>query len=97
MSAHPRRVCFDTTVLWGAFHSPTGPNFKLLELAAQRAPVIDGFITDAVGAEFWWRATQKGVKGPRDSTVRTYTEAELEPFLLAFEVLFEPQHIPRAR
>jgi len=36
MSSDAKRVCFDTTVLWGAFHSPAGPNFKLLELAAQR-------------------------------------------------------------
>jgi hypothetical protein len=50
------RVAFDTTVLWGAFHNPAGPNFELLALAAQRTPVLDGFITDAVGAEFWWRA-----------------------------------------
>lgn len=40
----PRRVLFDTTVLRGAFHSPNGPNAKLLDLAAQRAPVLDGFL-----------------------------------------------------
>ena len=90
------RVCFDTTVLWGAFHSPAGPNFKLLELAAQRAPALDGFITDAVGAEFWWRATQQGVKEPGQAAARTYTEAELAPFFDAFEVLFEPATIARA-
>jgi hypothetical protein len=50
------RVAFDTTVLWGAFHRPAGPNFALLALAAQRTPVLDGFITDVVGAEFSWRA-----------------------------------------
>jgi len=96
MSSEPKRVCFDTTVLWGAFHSPAGPNFLLLELAAQRTPVLDGFITDAVGAEFWWRATQQGIKGPRDSVARTYTEAELTPFFGAFEVLFEPAAMSRA-
>lgn len=58
------RVEFDTTVLWGAFHSPAGPCFSLMALAAQRTPVFDGFITDVIGAEFWWRATQQGVKGP---------------------------------
>lgn len=96
MSLKPKRVCFDTTVLWGAFHSPAGPNFKLLELAAQRAPVIDGFITDAVGAEFWWRATQQGIKGPGDSVARTYAETEIAPFFEAFEMLFEPATMPRA-
>lgn len=96
MPSEAGRVCFDTTVLWGAFHSPAGPNFKLLELAAQRAPVLDGFITDAVGAEFWWRATQQGIKGPGDSVARTYSEEELAPFFEAFEVLFEPETMPRA-
>lgn len=92
----PERICFDTTVLWGAFHHPAGPNFRLLELAAQRAPVLDGFITDAVAAEFWWRATQQGVKGPGSPVARTYTEDELAPFFQAFEVLFEPETMPRA-
>jgi hypothetical protein len=96
MSSEPKRVCFDTTVLWGAFHSPAGPNFLLLELAAQRTPVLAGFIRDAVGAEFWWRATQQGIKGPRDSVARTYTEAELTPVFEAFEVLFEPAAMSRA-
>lgn len=90
MSPRPVRVCFDTTVLWGAFHS------RLLELAAQRAPVLDGFFTDAVGAEFWWRATQQGVTGPGESTPRTYSEAELAPFFEVFNVLFEPSSMPRA-
>lgn len=83
MTIAPLRVLFDTTVLWGAFHSPAGPNSKLLDLAAQRVPVLDGFITDAVGAEFWWRATQQGVKCAGQTVPRTYTEAELEPFLAA--------------
>lgn len=96
MPSEPSRVCFDTTVLWGAFHSVGGPNFRLLELAALRAPVIDGFITDAVAAEFWWRATQQGVKRPGESIARTYTEAELGPFFEAFEVLLEPETMPRA-
>jgi len=34
------RVAFDTTVLWGAFYRPAGPNFALLALAAQRTPVV---------------------------------------------------------
>jgi hypothetical protein len=89
------RVAFDTTVLWGAFHRPGGPNFALLALAAQRAPVLDGFITDVVGAEFWWRATQQGVKGPGQTVARTYSERELEPFFDAFEALFEPQTMAR--
>ena len=96
MPSGAKRVCFDTTVLWGAFHSPAGPNFKLLALAAQRAPVLDGFITDAVGAEFWWRATQQGIKGLGESVARTYAEEELAPFFDAFEVLFEPETMPRA-
>lgn len=96
MSPPPTRVCFETTVLWGAFHSPAGPNFRLLELAAQRTPVLDGFFTDAVGAEFWWRATQQGVAGPGQSIPRTYSEAELTPFFETFDVLFEPSQIPRA-
>lgn len=90
------RVAFDTTVLWGAFHRPTGPNFALLALAAQRTPVLDGFITDVVGAELWWRATQQGVKGPGQPVPRTYSEQELEPFLQAFKVLFEPASMARA-
>lgn len=90
------RVEFDTTVLWGAFHNPSGPCFKLMSLAAQRTPVLDGFITDVIGAEFWWRATQQGVKGPGQSVARTYTEQELEPFLSTFEVLLEPQNMGRA-
>ncbi|HEX4098528.1 MAG TPA: hypothetical protein VHX64_17510, partial [Caulobacteraceae bacterium] len=96
ISPRPVRVCFDTTVLWGAFHSPAGPNFRLLELAAQRSPILDGFFTDAVAAEFWWRATQQGVTGPGQSTPRTYSEAELTPFFEAFDVLFEPADMPRA-
>lgn len=90
------RVAFDTTVLWAAFHKPAGPNFALLALAAQRTPMLDGFITDAVGAEFWWRATQQGVKGPGQSTPRTYTEDEMLPFLEAFEVLVEPANLAHA-
>jgi len=90
------RVAFDTTVLWGAFFRPAGPSFSLLSLAAQRTPVLEGFITDVVGAEFWWRATQQGVKGPGDGVARTYSERELLPFLEAFEVLFEPAGMQRA-
>jgi predicted nucleic acid-binding protein len=90
------RVEFDTTVLWGAFHKPGGLCFSLLALAAQRAPVLDGFITDVIGAEFWWRATQQGVKGPGQRVARTYSEEELAPFLEAFEVLFEPAGMERA-
>lgn len=90
------RVAFDTTVLWGAFHRPAGPNFASLALAAQRTPVLDGFITDVVGAEFWWRATQQGIKGPGRRVPRTYSEQELEPFLEAFKVLFEPASMARA-
>jgi hypothetical protein len=94
--APAQRTLFDTTVLWGAFHVPTGPNAKLLDLAAQRSPVLDGFITDAVGAEFWWRATQQGVKGPGQRVARTYSEAELEPFFEAYGVLFEPEAVAHA-
>jgi hypothetical protein len=90
------RAEFDTTVLWGAFHKPAGLSFSLLALAAQRSPVLDGFITDVIGAEFWWRATQQGVRGPGQTVPRTYSEQELEPFLSAFEVLFEPASLARA-
>ena len=90
------RVLFDTTVLWGAFHSPAGPNAKLLDLAAQRAPLLDGFITDAVGAEFWWRATQQGVSIPGAQEPRVYTEDELAPFLQVYEPLFEPEALAQA-
>ena len=96
MSSRPLRVAFDTTVLWGAFLKPAGPNFRLLDLAAQRTPILDGFFTDAVAAEFWWRATQQGVTSPSQSVARTYSESELAPFLETFEVLFEPQDMPRA-
>lgn len=96
MAIPARRVLFDTTVLWGAFLVPTGPNAKLLDLAAQRSPVLDGFITDAVGAEFWWRATQQGVKGRGHPVARTYTEAELEPFFAAYGALFEPANLAQA-
>lgn len=89
------RVEFDTTVLWGAFHSPSGPCFSLMALAAQRTPVLNGFITDVIGAEFWWRATQQGVMGPGQRVARTYTEQELEPFLETFEVLLEPTNMAR--
>ncbi len=90
------RVEFDTTILWGEFHNPCGACFKLMALAAQRTPVLDGFITDAIGAEFWWRATQRGVKGSGQRVARTYTEQELEPFLNTFEVLIEPANLARA-
>ena len=90
------RVEFDTTVLWAAFHKPAGLSFSLLALAAQRAPVLDGFITDVIGAEFWWRATQQGVTGPGQPVPRTYSEQELEPFLETFEPLFEPATMERA-
>lgn len=91
-----QRVLFDTTVLWGAFHSPYGPNAKLLDLAVQRSPVLDGFITDAIGAEFWWRATQQGITGSGARRSRTYTEQELRPFLKAYEPLFEPGVLAQA-
>jgi hypothetical protein len=58
--------------------------------------VLDGFITDAVGAEFWWHATQQGVKGRGQPVRRTYTEAELEPFFEAYGVLFEPGSVAQA-
>lgn len=90
------RAAFDTTVLWGAFFKPSGPNFSLLAHAAQRTPVLDGFITDVVGAEFWWRATQQGIKGPGQTVPRTYSEQELLPFLEAFDPLFEPSSMERA-
>jgi hypothetical protein len=90
------RVAFDTTVLWGAFFGSAGPNFQLLALAAQRTPILDGFITDAVGAEFWWRATQHGVKRAGERTPRTFAAEEIEPFLAAFEVLFEPEALEQA-
>ena len=96
MTTVRRRTLFDTTVLWGAFFVPTGPNAKLLDLAVQRSPVLDGFITDAIGAEFWWRATQQGIKGPSQRTARTYTEDELRPFFAAYGVLFEPEAIAHA-
>lgn len=83
-------------MLWGAFHRPAGPNARLLDLAAQRAPILDGFITDAVGAEFWWRATQQGVRGSATRTPRTYTQEELAPFLEAYESLFEPEALAQA-
>jgi len=82
-------------VLWGAFHKPDGLCFSLLALAAQRTPVLDGFITDVIGAEFWWRATQQGVTGPGQRVARTYSEQELAPFLEAFRVLFEPARMKR--
>ncbi len=90
------RVEFDTTVLWGAFHRPGGLSFKLMALAAQRTPVLDGFITDVIAAEFWWRATQQGVTGPGQSVPRTYTAKELEPFIETFEALVEPDNMGRA-
>ena len=94
-AARALRVAFDTTVLWGAFFG-SGPNFRLLALAAERSGAIDGFITDAVGAEFWWRATQQGVKHPGDRTRRTFGTDEIEPFLSAFEPLFEPAALEQA-
>jgi predicted nucleic acid-binding protein len=90
------RVAFDTTVLWGAFFGPAGPNFQLLALASQRTPLLDGFITDAVAAEFWWRATQQGVKRAGERTPRTFAAEEIEPFLAAFEALFEPAALEQA-
>jgi predicted nucleic acid-binding protein len=90
------RVAFDTTVLWGAFLGPAGANFRLLALAAQRTPVLDAFITDAVGAEFWWRATQQGVKRSGERTPRTFSAEEIELFLEAFGVLFEPAALEQA-
>lgn len=44
-------VCFDATVLCGALRRPTGPNFRLLELAAEDI-VVEGFTTEVVGMEF---------------------------------------------
>jgi predicted nucleic acid-binding protein len=90
------RVAFDTTVLWGAFLKPAGANFSLLALAAQRTPVLDGFVTDAVGAEFWWRATQQGVKRPGGAGRRVYSEEEIAAFLDVFGDLFEPASLAQA-
>ena len=89
-------ICFDTTVLWGAFLRPAGPNWSLLSLAAQRSPVLDGFVTDAIGAEFWWRATQQGVnsRGSSDSIISP--EDVVDQFLDTFGVLFAPEHLARA-
>jgi predicted nucleic acid-binding protein len=78
-------VCIDATVLCGALRRPTGPNFRLLELAAD-GTIIGGFTTEVVGFEFVRNALD-GIGGVR------YDIADVEQFLDAFEPLFDPENI----
>jgi hypothetical protein len=50
------RVAFDTTVLWGAFHRPAGPNFALLALAYAG-------LVGRCGAEKFWLGVSR-LRGP---------------------------------
>jgi hypothetical protein len=75
-------VCFDATVLCRALRRPTGPNFRLLELAAEGV-VIQGFTTEVVGMEFVRNALE-GLGGVQ------YEIAGVEEFLDVFGALFDP-------
>jgi hypothetical protein len=78
-------VCFDATVLCGALRSPTGINFRLLELAADGV-VLEGFTTEVAGMEFVRNALE-GLGGIR------YDISLIEEFLDAFSPLFDPDNI----
>ena len=78
-------VCLDATVLCGALRTPTGINFRLLELAADGV-VLQGFTTDVAGVEFVRNALE-GLGGV------TYTIEEITEFLDAFEPLFDPENV----
>ena len=78
-------VCFDATVLCGALRRPTGPNFRLLELAAEGV-VVEGFTTEVVGMEFVRNALE-GLGGVQ------YEIAVVEEFLDAFGALFDPDRV----
>jgi predicted nucleic acid-binding protein len=82
------RVIFDTTVLCGAFISPGGPNYQLLELAEEG--VIDGFVTDVVGYEFFRNAMQGNLSRGEPVDEECVTE-----FLDGFPRIFDPDHAPR--
>jgi hypothetical protein len=87
-------VAFDTTVVTGAFLRPAGINYRLLELAAHGTPVLQGFATDAVGAEFWWKTTQQGLR--LRGTLRTWPEEDVAEFLEVFDPLFRPENMRQA-
>jgi len=78
-------VCFDATVLCGALRTPTGHNFRLLELAAA-GTVIDGFTTEVAGMEFVRNALD-GLGGIR------FDIETVEEFLDAFGALFAAANI----
>jgi hypothetical protein len=78
-------VCFDATVLCGALRRPTGPNFRLLELAAEGV-VVEGFTTEVLGMECVRNALE-GLGGVQ------YEIAVVEEFLDAFGALFDPDRV----
>lgn len=78
-------VCFDATVLCGALRTPTGLNFRLLEIAAMGG-VYDGFTSDVVGLEFVRNALD-GLAGV------TYELDDVTEFLDGFEPLFDPDNV----
>ena len=78
-------VCFDATVLCGALRTPTGHNFKLLELAAHGG-VLEGFTTEVAGMEFVRNALE-GLGEVR------YEMEDIEAFLDAFGALFDPDNV----
>jgi len=78
-------VCFDATVLCGAIRTPTGKNFKLLELAADGA-ALSGFTTDVAGMEFVRNALD-GLSGV------VYDVPQIARFLDSFAPLFNPDNV----
>jgi hypothetical protein len=88
-------VSFDTTLLWNAFRKPGGLAWRMLELAAVGSPVLDAFVLDSVAAEFYWRATQQGIKVAGGRRL-TYDEDLVREFLETFDPLFEPAEQRRA-
>lgn len=83
------RVCFDATVLCGAFVNPYGANFRLLELAEDG--LLDAFVTDVVGYEF----VRVAVTGRLSRGGQPAPQEEVEEFLDAFPTVFDPAHAPR--
>jgi predicted nucleic acid-binding protein len=82
------RVLFDATVICGAFVSPHGHNYKLLELADDG--FIDGFTTDVSAYEFVYNAYRGALTRGRPVEPVILTE-----FLDGFPNLFDPATTPR--
>ena len=81
------RVLFDATVICGAFVTPNGVNYKLLEFADDG--LMDGFTTDVAAYEFVHNAYRGKLTGGDPVEPELLSE-----FLDGFPHLFRPRDDP---